>query len=217
MRRALKSIEIGKKIGRLTIISEGNRKITPSGKSLRTANCLCECGNTANILLDTLNSKRPTESCGCINVERSKVENKKHGLKNHTLYRKWYGMKTRCFNTNYHNYDRYGKRGITVCDEWLNSFEAFYKWAINNGFEEDLEIDRIDTDGNYEPLNCRFVTSKINNRNRSVSKLTREDVLDIRNTKLLIPSLQHKEIALGYGIHKSTVGQILRNEIWGEI
>lgn len=216
MSRPPKAIEIGKKVGRLTIISEGDRKVTSSGKSLRTANCLCECGNSTNILLDNLNGKRPTESCGCINVERSKVENKKHGLKDHTLYRKWYGMKTRCFNQNYQNYDRYGKRGITICDEWLNSFESFYNWAMQNGWKEGLEIDRINTDGNYEPSNCRFVKTIINNRNRSISKLTSNEVLDIRNTKLLIPEIKQIELAEAFKIHPSTVGQILRSEIWKE-
>lgn len=217
MSRPLKLIEIGKQVGRLTIISEGNRKITSSGKSLRTANCICDCGKEVNVLLDNLNGKRRTQSCGCISVARSRIKNKKHGLKNHTLYRKWYGMKTRCSNSNYQNYDRYGGRGITICDEWLNSFESFYKWAVSNGFEEGLEIDRIDTNGNYGPSNCRFVTTTINNRNRSISKLSREKVLEIRNAKILIPEIKHNEIALAYGIHKSTVGQILRNEIWGEI
>lgn len=214
MSRPPKEIPIGKRIGKLMIISEGERYISSSGKSLRTAICICDCGKTKTFLLDNLMIKKPSKSCGCINIERSRIENRKHGLKDHTLYRKWFGMKTRCYNPKYENYNHYGGRGIIVCNEWVNDFKAFYDWAIENGWREGLEIDRISNDGNYEPTNCRFVTTLINNRNRSISKLTTTDIIDIRNIKLLIPEVTYSEIAEGFHIHASTVGQILRNEIW---
>lgn len=84
-----------------------------------------------------------------------------------TLYKRYYHMKERCYNPNDKRYNRYGGRGIKICDEWLNDYNTFEQWAINNGFEEHLEIDRINNDGNYAPDNCRFVTSLQNNRNRS--------------------------------------------------
>lgn len=91
--------------------------------------------------------------------------NYKHGLKNTRLYRIWLQIKNRCFNSNTDRYRDYGARGITVCDEWRNDFKAFYDWAMNNGYSDELTIDRIDNDGNYEPSNCRWVSVKVQNRN----------------------------------------------------
>ena len=70
------------------------------------------------------------------------------------------GMKQRCYNTKRSNYKYYGGRGIVICDEWLNSPQAFYDWAMANGYQENLTIDRINTDGNYEPQNCRWASFK---------------------------------------------------------
>jgi hypothetical protein len=78
-------------------------------------------------------------------------------------------MLGRCKYPTYKSWHRYGGRGIKVCDEWLESFQPFAKWAMANGFEPGLQLDRIDNDGNYEPNNCRFVTSLENNRNRSIT------------------------------------------------
>lgn len=79
----------------------------------------------------------------------------KHGKKNTRLYRIWLQMKNRCFNIRTNRYKDYGGRGITVCDEWKNDFTKFYDWSILNGYQENLTIDRINNDGNYEPSNCR--------------------------------------------------------------
>ena len=79
-------------------------------------------------------------------------------------------MKTRCYNPNEPGYHRYGGRGISICDEWLNSFETFQKWALSHGYRNDLSIDRINNDGNYEPSNCRWATAKEQANNRSTNK-----------------------------------------------
>lgn len=89
----------------------------------------------------------------------------KHGLSDTPMYHKWENMKQRCFNPKRPGYENYGGRGITVCDEWLD-FEYFKRWCLKNGYSDDLEIDRIDNDGNYEPSNCRFVTAKKNSYNK---------------------------------------------------
>ena len=83
----------------------------------------------------------------------------------HRLYPVWTSMKQRCFNEKNKTYKYYGGRGITVCEEWLNP-SKFIDWCINNGWKEGLQIDRINNDGNYDPLNCRFVTRRTNINNR---------------------------------------------------
>ena len=79
-------------------------------------------------------------------------------------------MKRRCYNKNNKDYGRYGGRGIVMCDEWKNDFMSFYSWAINNGYRDDLTIDRINNDGIYEPDNCKWVTMKEQAQNRSTTK-----------------------------------------------
>ena len=91
---------------------------------------------------------------------------KTHGMSKTKLYKVWLSMKRRCYDSNHENYSYYGGRGITVCDDWLKSFENFRYWAINNGYSDDLTIDRIDTNGNYEPQNCRWIPFRDQVKNR---------------------------------------------------
>lgn len=89
------------------------------------------------------------------------------GLTRTRLYKIWGAMKTRCYNPNYRKYYRYGGRGIKICDEWLNSFVSFSDWSMRNGYYDNLTIDRINVNGNYEPSNCRWITVTANNRNKT--------------------------------------------------
>lgn len=84
----------------------------------------------------------------------------KHKGTKERLYTIWTNMKARCYNKNHHRYNLYGARGIKICPEWKNSYNAFREWSINNGYQDNLTIDRINNDGNYEPSNCRWTTQK---------------------------------------------------------
>lgn len=86
------------------------------------------------------------------------------------IYTKWCGMVGRCHSTNNTNYPKYGGRGISVCPQWRHNYEAFKQWALNNGYQDNLQLDRIDNEGNYEPANCRFVSLQENLKNRRCSK-----------------------------------------------
>lgn len=125
--------------------------------------CLCNCGN---LFVTTACSIRDREnlSCGCM-IGKS---HEKHGYikLNQRLYKIHNAMVERCYNVNHKQYKHYGGRGIAVCNEWRNDFMNFYEWAMNNGYKEELTIDRVDVNGNYEPTNCRWATAKQQGRNR---------------------------------------------------
>ncbi|WP_461246525.1 hypothetical protein [Treponema sp. R6D11] len=156
----------GKRFGRLKVIGLHN-----AGKTSRW-NCLCDCGKTTIVNSQSLR-RGFTKSCGCLSAELlTKGHRIKHGLtlKNRRLARIWYGMKDRCFNVKNSRYNRYGGRGITVCDEWKNDLLLFFTWAMNNGYADNLSIDRIDNDGNYCPENCRWVSNGEQARNKSSNR-----------------------------------------------
>ena len=112
-------------------------------------------------------------SCGCYHKRQLSEIRKKHGDSNNNLYGIWANMKQRCNNNNAPNYDRYGGRGIAVCDEWDDDYNNFRKWSINNGYAESLTLDRINNELGYSPDNCRWADrlTQANNtrRNRYVT------------------------------------------------
>ena len=127
--------------------------------------CRCDCGE--EYLVKSVNLTHGfVKSCGCMTSKMIRDKNKGHGLCDTKLYSVWGGMKSRCYNPRNREYDNYGGRGIKVCDEWKNNFVKFYEWSMNNGFSEDLTIDRIDVDKDYSPDNCRWITNKEQQRNK---------------------------------------------------
>lgn len=150
----------GQKFGRLTVM-----KYAYSDK-YRCAvwTCKCDCGNYVNVKGTELRYGR-IKSCGCLQKDMARKANTKHGKSNTKLHQVWRGIKDRCYNANAKNYKYYGGRGITICDEWLHDFEAFYDWSMKNGYKEGLTIDRINVKYDYCPDNCRWTTMKQQNRN----------------------------------------------------
>ena len=95
----------------------------------------------------------------------------KKTLTDQRLYRIWKNIKTRCYNKNNPKYKNYGNKNITMCKEWVNNFEKFREWALNNGYSNNLTIDRINNSGNYQPSNCRWVDQKTQQNNRSNNRV----------------------------------------------
>ena len=121
----------------------------------------CHCGEVKELLI--WNVKRGKSlSCGCYKREETSKRKTTHGMCHHPLFSIWSNMKNRCGNAKSKDYLYYGARGIIVCVEWRNDFMAFYMWAIANGWQKELELDRIDVNGNYSPDNCRIVTHQVN-------------------------------------------------------
>lgn len=115
----------------------------------------------------TIRTGRSTKCQSC----KSSINSTVHGKYKTRVYSCWANMKSRCKDKSYPSFHRYGGRGIKVCKEWLEDFMSFYNWALNNGYGDNLEIDRINNDGNYEPDNCRWVTKKENASNRGLKDL----------------------------------------------
>lgn len=194
----------GNKYGRLTAIKESYKT-----KSDTYWLCKCDCGNYKNVRKCNLTGN-VTFSCGCLQKEAVSKVLKTHGKSKTKIYKVWASMNQRCTNESYSEYKCYGGKGISVCNDW-KKFENFYKWAIENGYKESCEkysisIDRINTNENYCPENCRFVNYKIQGRNK-----TNNHLININGN--IKPLSEWCEI---YNINSSTV----RNRIargWGEI
>lgn len=142
--------------------------------------------------------------CTQCNINKITKDSKANYDTNGRLYKIFAGMKTRCYNKNRDDYKHYGKKGIKICDEWLSDFKSFYDWAINNGYKDNLTIDRKNVNGDYNPNNCRWVDKKTQSRN--TSKLYSHNTSGYRgvcwdkNTNKWCTriSIDRKQVILGY-------------------
>ena len=200
----MKTVDISnKKFGKLLAVK---RCTNMSGKT--AWECKCDCGNITFVTTSNLTCNR-IRSCGCLKIkqllERSTTHNQRHTV----LYSVWRGLRQRCNNPKHASYHNYGGRGITVCEEWDKSFQAFYDWSYANGYSTEnqkdeklkLTIDRIDNNGNYEPSNCRWVDRKTQTRN-------------MRTTRFITFNGQNKSVSEWceiYGIKLHTFNTRIRN------
>lgn len=145
---------VGKRFGMLEVME----KVGTDNNSHVMYLCKCDCGNIKTMLSNHI---QISKSCGCMHGANFKT----HGMGKTRLFYIWSNMKQRCQNPNIKNYERYGARGIKVCDEW-QEFVPFMEWALANGYSEDLSIDRIDSNGNYKPSNCRWATIEVQANNK---------------------------------------------------
>lgn len=164
---------IGKRFGRFTILEDLGCDVH------RMVLCKCDCGNIKRVSLPSLKNG-DSKSCGCLHKELKPTFNFKHGLIRHSLYTVWNKMKDRCYKETDRSYKNYGGRGVTICSEWLLDFMSFYNWAIANGWQKGLELDKdilyAKKHGTkvgmiYSPEYCSFVTQKENAGQKSNSRI----------------------------------------------
>lgn len=158
----------GSRFGRLLVLSLVD---TAAGANTPTKwLCQCDCGEKIEVRAYNLKSGN-TLSCGCLQKEKAAANKKTHGMTGSRLYVIWRHIIGRCTRPNDKAYKWYGGRGITVCDEWKDNFQAFYDWAMANGYNPEAKqgectLDRIENGGNYCPENCRWITIQEQQRNK---------------------------------------------------
>jgi hypothetical protein len=163
MRNQFKETDyIGKTYNYLTILKFTRLSRVSTGQITRHCLCRCRCGKEKEYALNNILGAR-SKSCGCMPYSCHNPYFKTR------LYRIYQGMKTRCYKESHPAYRYYGAKGVKVCKTWKNNFQSFYNWAINNGYKENLSIDRINPCGNYTPSNCRWATSKQQANNKRLS------------------------------------------------
>jgi superfamily II DNA or RNA helicase len=160
---------IGEKFGRWTV-----RSFAYSKNYQVYYYCICDCGTERIVMLDNIKSGK-SYSCGCYNKERASETKKEHGMTKSRIHTMWCRIKAMCYNENNSSYKNYGGKGITVCNEWANNFEDFFKWALTNEYQDDLCLVRIDKSKGYNPENCKFASRSETAKGKSNGKTRRSE------------------------------------------
>uniref|UniRef100_A0A6M3XGN0 Uncharacterized protein n=1 Tax=viral metagenome TaxID=1070528 RepID=A0A6M3XGN0_9ZZZZ len=192
----------GQKFGRLTVLCIGQKgtKTTPLKWK-----CICECGNVKNVSGQSLKNSA-IRSCGCLQKEVASKLNCSHHGWGTRLYSIWDKMIQRCTNRKHKHYKNYGGRGIKVHKQW-KQFKYFKEWAYKNGYTDNLTIDRIDNNGNYEPGNCRFITLKEQQHNKRTNR-----VIEL-NGKSQTMKQWADELQINYNVINSRINTLKWDEI----
>lgn len=182
---------IGLVFGRLTVSSQAESK-----NKRKHWLCRCSCGGQKTVSTNGLKTGA-VKSCGCLAIEHSALLNKKHGLHKTPEYKVWQGIKRRCYFKSSRNFKYYGGRGITMCSEWVKSFESFLK-DVGHRPSKQHSIDRIDVNGNYEPSNCRWSLVSTQRHNTRPRKNKHAPGVVFRNNEYVARiQINNKRINLG--------------------
>ncbi len=196
-------IESGNKFGRWTIIKFDTYK-----NHARYWLCKCDCGTEKSVSQSQL-TKGHSTSCGCYRKEYLTQINTKHNSSFTRIYTIWSKIKDRCYNKNSKDYKNYGNRGIYVCKEWLDSFESFKDWALNNGYTKELTIERKDVNKVYEPNNCTWITTQEQQKNKRppISKFLNvrleKSIKELAKEKNLSSSIVYGRLQMGWSLEKA--------------
>ena len=156
---------VGRRYGKLVVLS---RDTTTSDVKHPKWNCVCDCGNFTSVYGNSL-QRNSTKSCGCMSsryVNNLKDINTKHGMSRTKIYHVYHALLSRCRNPKDKAYKHYGARGIDVCNEWIESFDAFHGWTLTSGYVEGLTLERIDVNLGYCPSNCTWIPQSEQPKNR---------------------------------------------------
>lgn len=193
----------GGKFGRLRAV-----RLLPERKNrARVWECICDCGRTIATEAGHLR-KGHTTSCGC-------VKNVRHGFASTRVYRIWAYMIQRCENKNATGFKHYGARGVAIHPEWKDA-AVFCKWAMENGYSDNAELDRIDNEGPYSPENCRWVSHQENNQNTRRTKL---DAVKVKAARLAFQAgiMNKTEIAAFFGVSRTCVVNAVNKTTWSNV
>ena len=196
--------ETGKRFGRLMV--QHMVGVTSPTRWL----CVCDCGKSTIVLGTSIRAGR-VRSCGCLIGEAAKSRMTKHGQSEVPEYRAWEAMKNRCFRKTYHSYQRYGGRGITVCEGWINDFSAFFAY-VGPKPSKQHSLDRIDNNKNYEPGNVRWASKIEQSRNSTRTKIDFIDACAI--LALIRDGLSGPDVARMFGVNRNLPGIVARKKAW---